>query len=389
MDAVRGDIDAVLDAVLDDIEQTALNPDLLDGGGTFFNPGSGPADANGQDTGYDEPYDYPWTNNAIQARRTALYLDGRVYAAAGGRGDDPWLAASAPVLDTNGDGMVDASDQPYWRQVSDVYGNWVYSNVGTASNLAVPRGNWRDLPVGDADRNGTADSNDTTPGTQDQDDNGFLRVNSPFLVDADNDGIGDSRWAWPSVPAINGVIYVTAIRIVDASSLLNPDTALGLTDAGGNFGTFADAPRWLYPTDLDLNYFAAGFEGVTDGIDDAKNLYRYRLGLATPPSTPLVPLLDRIDHWTFAASRTGPNFTPGTNTAGNHRSLTLTDEFDLRIDGGLGDGQQRVATARPHRSKSSGPTCSTTPPPPPPSTPTAPPPSPDTSASIRPPPPGT
>lgn len=343
MDAVSGDIDAVLDAILTDISQT-LNDDMLDGNGVFFNAGAGPVDADGQNTGFDEPYDYPWTNNAVQARRTPLYLNGGVYNAAGGQFDDPWLAASTPVLDTNNDGVVDGSDSPYWLQISDVYGNWVFSDPGTPSaNLAFPLTDWRDVSIGDADRDGNANTNDQTPNSQDWDDNGYLPVNSAYLVDADGDGVGDSRWAWPSVPSINGVLYVTAIRIVDASSMLNPDVALGLTDAAGAYDDFEDAPRWLYPTDLDLNNFASGFDPA-NGYSDARNLYGYRLGALLPPASPGVMLTDRIDNWTFAASRYTPSFGPATVTAGGHRSLAWTDEYDLRLNGGIGDGQQRMAS---------------------------------------------
>jgi len=101
-------------------------------------------------------------------------------------------------------------------------------------------------------------------------------------VDADGDGIGDSRWERAPIPLMTGVEYFMAVRIIDASSLMNLASASAITDDGdeytvptppdisevtGYFPTSLDFTRLLGKRGIDPSADIAGyFTSVRDGL---------------------------------------------------------------------------------------------------------------------------
>lgn len=73
-------------------------------------------------------------------------------------------------------------------------------------------------------------------------------------ADADDDGITDSKYTNSAVQWISGVRYVTAIRVIDLSAMVNINTGLLQVDASGSLDALTSGyePRWWYPSELDF-----------------------------------------------------------------------------------------------------------------------------------------
>ncbi|NBC10947.1 MAG: hypothetical protein GVY24_04320, partial [Planctomycetes bacterium] len=112
-----------------------------------------------------------------------------------------------------------------------------------------------------------------------------VALNNANLVDADGDGVGDSRWERAPIPLMTGVEYFMAVRIIDASSLLNVASASAITSDGTNVPTSPSEVTGYYPTSLDFTRLLA-----KRGIDPSGDIPGYftnvRNGLlgATPPT---------------------------------------------------------------------------------------------------------
>lgn len=255
-----------------------------------------------------EGYDGPWTNSSQNAfEATPLFR-----AAAnvpGGHRDDMWLASTSP----------DFSGVAKWPHITNIAGYYVGNASGYSdlSSITTP-GTSNEFLLG------STNGGDTNLTVADADPTSA----SSFLVDADGDGIGDSRWIWAPVPQIDGTMYVVAIRIIDASSLINANTALGLTD-NGNLMTGTDSPRWDTPSELDFGFFASNL-GATDSEIAKTATYRY--GGSFPAAA---TRSDREAFWKDPGRYYG--------TPANGRLYLLQSEFALRYRNGLvGDSENRA-----------------------------------------------
>src|SRR5699024_295772 len=111
-----GNIDAAIAATNQAI-MNALQDDLIDGNGKFFNPETGTTDTEGNATGYDEPYDYPCTNGDVKNRKSNSKLTGELFDnIVGGKNDDTWLASSEP------DTIAGNNDEVTWPHITDLTG---------------------------------------------------------------------------------------------------------------------------------------------------------------------------------------------------------------------------------------------------------------------------
>ncbi len=244
-------IDIAINSVLNEVA-VVLAQDLYDDNGNFFNH----AGSAGTDGGGDEPFDYAWTDSTV-AQRPVVFVDGSAGVAQGGVYDDPWLA-EAFAMPPGGVPIV-------WPHLSDLTGRFL--NVGTNDLTTLGQANPGEVAstafmVTDVD------------------------VTEPYLVDADGDGIGDSLWAYCPAAEIAGKRYVYAIRIIDLSSKVNLNTALGMTDGAGNI---VGNPRGDSPTEVDATGLAAllavnGGTTVATAVNEVNQTIAQRYGgTATVP----------------------------------------------------------------------------------------------------------
>lgn len=229
---VEGDIDMVAQATFTQI-MAALAQDLTDEGDRT------------------EWHDYPWTNDDAGAEnRWQVSPFFRSSAdARGGYQDNAWLASTAPVFGSD-------PNLGTWEHITNLNGFYLRaagsdpSNLATVSNAASASSLHEDI----------VDFSDVF--TQPHD----LEVTWPvtsssLLVDADGDGIPDSRWTWAAIPQINGFFYTAAIRVVDLSSLVNINVwqSQVTNDEGTTYtSSYLDAPRWDRPSEIDLGGFILG-----------------------------------------------------------------------------------------------------------------------------------
>lgn len=262
-------IEMVLETTIDQIRQELLKDLVNPENGQFFDPNAG-----------IEPYDYPWTNP--DATRQVVLSDGSTRNAAGGQNDDTWLASTVPNYN-------DQTRQIIWPHITNLTGLFlrlpaVNSSesepeedrvTNTGSNIE----NFdTSLPVHGASE--TLD--DPIPNNKWQ----------PLGADADGDGIRDSRWTWAPLRQIDDIQYVTAVRIIDNSSLLNINIACPLTRTGDgtdpsqDFAPPPDNPRGYWPTDLDLSRLfarSATYQSSAAPIpDNAQPLYAGYPGTSNP-----------------------------------------------------------------------------------------------------------
>ncbi len=332
--ATSGNLDMVVKATLTQIGNV-LKEDLLDndgdedGSARFFNGNvpdlvdfDKPTDPDAG--GGDEPYDYPWTND--QVGRTVVLYDGTVVphddaaAAKGGQQDDAWLAATAPV-------MSDATETNWtWPHITNLNGIFLTSvQDGSLTKPTEVVVNYQSADEKDSDvRFLTNGSNNTL-------------LDNGDLVDADGDGIADSRWTWAPVRKVGGVVYVMAVRIIDNSSLINANVALStLGDYSGTYkyddsSSGADSPRWWSPAELDLGNFVYSHAGVSTTItNELKALLDERVGTDALPTPWGESSGQRHHFW-----RNGPAMYG--NFDSTYKHLTIDDELELRYRNGLND----------------------------------------------------
>ena len=289
---VKGDIQSVVESVIQQI-RTELYKDIFDEDGKFFN---GHEDAPG---GPDEYYDYPWTNK--HAFHEVRLKNGDLALASGGKNDDRWLASTMPDFDTD-------SDRPRWRHITNL--NGIFLRIPKPGGRLLPQENLVWLQ-GDSeyiaegpeytfhdslmpryavtDTSTTADDGKDLIITNRSDELGdstTMEVGDASWeargVDADGDGIVDSRWAWAPIRRIGDVNYVMAVRIIDNSALLNANVALGLvSEDGTTTAPVEHAPRWWYPSELDLGRFVYKMGDDTPTyMGELSNLLRYRLNFS-------------------------------------------------------------------------------------------------------------
>ncbi len=294
----EGDIDTQIDAIVAQVQQI-LQSDLTD-------PGSTGATVNEL-----ELYDYPRTNQT--ADWTVEDYNGASQTAKGNDRDDVWLAAQEPNFGSS-----------VWPHVSNP--NGIFLNFdNTANTFTLASGIPEEHIVNFSD----ADHSDTG-----------LALGSTQLVDADGDGIPDSRWTWAPIKTINGVTYVMAIRIVDLSGMANANVALSVIDSSGVYDTTAtgtDAPRWSSPSELDLGGFV--YDTSADRVTHMAELQDLLQHRFNAPSSPPLPLpwdagsgWDRHDFWLDQGRYTVVN--PNAISPGYSR-YTLDDEYELRRRNGL------------------------------------------------------
>jgi len=323
-------IDIAIDSILNEVA-VELAEDLYAANGNFFNPGGDDA-TNGRG---DEPYDYPWTNNSIAARRVAFVDGGGIAFAEGGMWDDPWLASTS-LKDLSNDGSA-APNPLEWAHVSDLTGRflnvadrdlvaWGQANPGmNPGEFASTAAFVTDVPLSGADP--------------------LAGANRPAsLVDADGDGIGDSFWAYAPAAEIAGKRYVYAIRIIDLSARVNVNVATGGTDNAGNNpqGTTRSA-RGDSPSEIDgmavgHAYGVASGIGGTTGANSFAITNGYRLNRFVPNWGDGDQ--ERRHYWLNSASRVTPGLVNLTVDASHPnydpaRTYGQGDLFELLYKGGL------------------------------------------------------
>lgn len=313
-------IDDVLQSVVGRIKQ-ALIDDILDEDGNYFN-----SEADGTpgtpETGRDEPHDYPYTEIGVLTDpdvglpRTAYDIDGSSLGEArGGYLDDVWLASTIPTAGSEWRKITRLTDAFYATTGSDSTASWDLSLLDAGPGPG-------SRPVGKGVNNnfgaGTPD-----PLRQDM----FVPIDAEYLVDADGDGIPDSRWERAPIPAINGIEYFMAVRIIDLSALLNINVATVAT-VNGDGETYPEdyrssstvkPVRGYLPTSLDISRLAARRDPTNFTTDLANlftNLRTPNVTLATTP-TP-IGLGTPITFPQF--EETGGTYTPG-------------EQFNLWLDG--------------------------------------------------------
>lgn len=273
-----GDMDAVKSAIIAQIAGI-LQDDLIDENGNFFNPLPG-----ANNTGYDEPYDYPWVNpdqvNAGNQINVRSPLNGPIGTAYGGMNDDIWLASTEPTYDPAEPGFV------VWPQITNIGG--VFLELPDSNNA--PAGTWpNEFVLAQPTPATPANANLRSIGLNlqdDLDDKAFANF-LPHGVDADGDGIRDSRRTWAPLPVVNGVAYTMAVRIVDLGAMANANVWLSQVDSAGDYDTITnDAPRWWFPSELDLGGFV---------FDTATNIEALNTATFLLPSAAMTELDALID----------------------------------------------------------------------------------------------
>ncbi len=187
---------------------------------------------------YEPLYDYPWTSGT---REWIVRLDAGNFQRALGSPDnrlnksvsnpvhepydDPWLASTVPLVT----GSL-SEPKVHWMHLTNVNGIWLdLPSFGSADttpiNEEVINGNDAIRPYQDRDFYIPVEDDNNQGGLA-----GRYQGSSNYEirgVDADGDGILDSRWTWApeSVRNLGGRKYVMALRVVDLSSLLNVNTA--------------------------------------------------------------------------------------------------------------------------------------------------------------------
>lgn len=332
----ESNIEVVIASVIDEI-LNQLTEDLIDDTGLFLNTA-------GTAGGYDEPYDYPWTNNAVTGERRPENSNGVAQTnVLGGRFDDTWLAAHMPAYSSAADTVGT------WQKITSLTGIWLGGAGGSAdlSGVASPNEyNHSSLTA--------AINSDTN-----------IATNSGLLVDADGDGIGDSRWEWAPLRQVGATQYVMAVRIVDLSARMDVNVATRIHgDSGPSATSFSGAnlgvgqPRGDSPAELDGSGFIAQMADATAAINGTNarsewvDVLKHRLtGDSASAINPFNTLYDnnidppsagsRRDYWTKGASRVSNTLgrngedSGGTYDYSSDATFGLTDAFELLQGNGL------------------------------------------------------
>src|SRR5690606_9539969 len=127
--------------------------------------------------------------------------------------DDRWLASTAPVLSP-----VNTYN---WLHLTNLTGIWLDLEANNPEEPIDQRTSvaWR-----------RSDMDIRTTYLAD-----VTGRDEPLGVDADGDGVFDSRWQWVPVNVrdFGGRKFIMAARIIDLNSMLNVNTATSLTSTGG------------------------------------------------------------------------------------------------------------------------------------------------------------
>ena len=270
-----GDIEAVSQACIDQIAQTLLD-DIFDANGNFFNPS--PVDEPG-----DESHDYPGTNNqAIPENKFTVtqMLNGVTIPTWGGHLDDMWLASTVPDFESD-------PNKPRWPHITNL--NNIFLRIPHRKGSS-PQPDERVID----NSSGSYFEWDTglkiTGDSQAMDYSDSTEEWLTWGVDADGDGVLDSRWTWAPIWQIGPVRYVMAVRVIDLSAMLNVNVATALTTDGQVTSPVINyAPRGYFPSDLDLTRLMhrAGMSSFSGWKSNLNQMLAYR-GLGEPlPSSPL------------------------------------------------------------------------------------------------------
>lgn len=330
----ESNIEVVIASVIDEI-LNQLTEDLIDDTGLFLNTA-------GTAGGYDEPIDYPWTNGAVTGERRPENSNGVVQTnVLGGRFDDTWLASHMPAYS----GPTDTVGT--WQKITSLTGIWL-GGVGGNSDLS-----------GVASPNEYNHSSLTAAINSDTN----IATNSGLLVDADGDGIGDSRWEWAPLRQVGATQYVVAARIVDLSARADMNVSLGSTpspNSGAAITLSTQDPFGDGPTELDGAAFVslmANTAGSGVSLANAREEWRksiqYRL-TANAGATGTLAALNydgdnatptagsRREYWTKGASRTSNTFGRNEDAImgasldySSDATFGLTDAFELLQGNGL------------------------------------------------------
>ncbi len=311
---VEGDIDVVVDACINHL-MVALREDLTDTNTSISAGGVGGGLTSL--SGLIELYDYPHTNADPSTRHAIMTFFKGQQTAHGGDEDDMWLASQMPDF-SGGPGLE------HWPHISNLWGYYVDDGDTDPSELA---GVGTD-PAVNLNEHVVNFANTTT-----QTDTDLLLgpAGNPnrLLVDADGDGIGDSRWAWAAIRQISGVMYFMAVRVVDLSGMINTNTALSQIDSTGQYDpslTGDNAPYWHTPSEIDLGQFV--FSLRSGAMDELRKLLLYRTPYGLIGQT-LVSGPNRDDFWT----KQGSIYLP--RNSGGFQAYGIDDEYELRYRNGL------------------------------------------------------
>ncbi|MFN3165859.1 MAG: hypothetical protein ACE37H_02210 [Phycisphaeraceae bacterium] len=337
-------IDIVVESVIEEIANQ-LTDDLLDNDGNMFNVNLtvGPS-GNG---GGDEPWDYPWTNPSSAFGREAELIDGSTRPVYGGAMDDSWLASSAPDFrsaanlppggagDTITRNLAD-NNAGIWRKISNITGLYLGGTGGSADLSTVEQPT--EYLV----------NNNLSPFNTDAN----VSTNSTLLVDADGDGVGDSRWEWAPIRQIGTTRYVMAVRVIDLSGRLDVNTAMGRV-----LPSDASATRGDGPTEVDGNIFmtetaAAGGLNQAAAQNEWRDVLNFRMTGTVPSPPAIIAAETRYDrdqvnpafpsrrhYWEQGASRLSPTFVRSTDVGrpqyGPDATFKIVDALELLHRNGL------------------------------------------------------
>lgn len=348
----ESNIEIVIESVIAEILNQATD-DLIDINGDFLN-----ARFTSTNGGADEPWDYPWTNfnrvnTAANHVRSTEQLDGTTVYPHGGVMDDAWLADHMP--DFRLTAQVAAGSLPnasgvfnntngVWRKITSLNGLYLGGTSGSAdlSTVATPN----EYLV-----------NFSGPATNRDMNFNLANAQANLLVDADGDGIGDSRWEWAPLRQIGGTQYVMAVRIVDLSARMDMNVSTGRFNT-----TTASLSRGDSPAEINGQQFvesASTLAGLntTTTTSEYLSVLNYHLtsnaspGATTPIGAAAATLYDnnnaspsigsRRHHWTEGASRVSNRFSfNGEDPAGATYDYSagffgLTDAFELLQGNGV------------------------------------------------------
>lgn len=325
-------IDQVVDASVAEI-QKKLKDDLFDSAGRMFNTSTSDSGAK------DEALDYPWTNTVNNAANnfTVTLLTGATATARGGLYDDMHLAASAPDFTTPA--------APVWTHITNMNGIFLKLPKSTASAA-------NKLPAEDVLDHSSVIKSDTniviTNGLPPNslgtalDETASVAEFEKYGTDADGDGIDDARWTWAPIKQFGSTMYVMAVRIIDNSAMLNANVATILTDSGGNLNNvLGDAPRWTYPTELDMGALEQAFRSSTN---ETKQLLEYRVGgaIGLPLQFSAGAALERFNYWRNGPRVYGKFNSSNVGVVTAYKSLSAADELELRRGNGLASATSSV-----------------------------------------------
>lgn len=267
-----------------------------------------------------EWHDYPWTNpdetDPDNEWETIPFFTGPTSStthARGGKQDNAWLASTSPIFNSS-------FPNGFWEHVTNLNGYFLGENQITGS----------------ADLHSISSisaTNEIIARTLSNDTQSPFNhaVDSDRLVDADGDGIPDSRWTWAATPQINGFFYAAAIRIVDLSSLANVNVWLSQVDSNNQYSpTAAHAPRWDHPSELDLGRFFNNAGLPNESFVDFLEVRIAELSHTWPTSESLVPRIFRSDFW-----QNQGRFLNRQNSPKSYHAYNLHDEYELRRRHGL------------------------------------------------------